>query len=83
MRADVAQEFPFGVVVVSNETIPNKLNESSFFVLEQDWSTDGAQEFQFGVVVVDSDRIIAALNDSNVFYVGGPAENHIVGLWTR
>ncbi|MBU0685788.1 MAG: hypothetical protein ABIE25_00045 [Thermoplasmatota archaeon] len=59
------------------------LNGSSFFVLERSWSTDGAQEFPFGVVVVDSDRIIATLNDSSVFYVGGPAENHIVGFWTR
>ena len=59
------------------------LNSSSFYVLETDWNTSGAQEFPFGVVVVDSDRIIAALNDSSVFFVGGPAENHIVGFWTR
>jgi hypothetical protein len=28
---DVAQEFPFGVVVVPDETISQKLNESSVF----------------------------------------------------
>ncbi|MBU0685133.1 MAG: hypothetical protein KJ653_04710, partial [Candidatus Thermoplasmatota archaeon] len=59
------------------------LNSSSFYVLETDWNSTGAQEFPFGVVVIDSDRIIAALNDSNVFYVGGPAGNHIIGLRTR
>jgi hypothetical protein len=59
------------------------LNGSSFFVLETDWNTSGAQEFPFGVVVVDSDRIIASMNDSSVFYIGGPAGNHIIGFRTR
>ena len=31
LRADVAQEFPFGIVVVSNETISQKLNSSCVF----------------------------------------------------
>jgi hypothetical protein len=59
------------------------LNSSTFYVLETDWNTSGAQEFPFGVIVVGSDRIASALNESNIFYVGGPAGNHIVGLRTR
>jgi hypothetical protein len=59
------------------------LNSSSFFVLETSWNESGAQEFPFGVVVVDSSKITHALNESSVFYVGGPVEDHIVGLLTR
>ena len=50
-----------------------KLNASSFYVLEQSWSTKGAQEFPFGVVKVDAGKIDAILADSSVLYIGGPA----------
>jgi hypothetical protein len=44
---------------------------------------DVVQEFPFGVVVVSNETISKKLNESNVFYVGGPAGNHIIGLRTR
>ncbi len=43
------------------------LNGSSFFVLEDSWSTDGAQESPFGVVVVSNETISQKLNESSVF----------------
>jgi hypothetical protein len=60
-----------------------KLNESSFYVLEQSWSTEGAQEFPFGIVIVSNETISQKLNSSSVFYVGGPSEGQIVGFLTR
>lgn len=59
------------------------LNDSSFFVLERSWSTDGAQEFPFGVVVIGSDKIASTLNESCVFFVGGPLDGQFVGFHTR
>jgi hypothetical protein len=58
------------------------LNGSSFYLLEDQWTTKGAQEFPFGVVVVSQDKVNEALFHSSVFYVGGPAENNIVGFRT-
>ncbi|HIH01066.1 TPA: hypothetical protein HA259_03135 [Thermoplasmata archaeon] len=58
------------------------LNASSFFVLEEQWSTNGAQEFPFGVVVIEEATIDEALSGSCVFYVGGPTDNNIVGFRT-
>lgn len=53
------------------------LNTSSFFVLEEQWTTNGAQEFPFGVVVVDEDTVRGTLNSNSVIYVGGPQENNL------
>ena len=58
------------------------LNGSSFYLLEDQWTTKGAQEFPFGVVVVPQDRIDETLAHATVLYVGGPAENNIVGFRT-
>jgi hypothetical protein len=58
------------------------LNQSSFYVLEDSWSTEGAQEFPFGVVVVNSTTIHDTLNASCVFYVGGSGAERIVGFMT-
>ena len=58
------------------------LNSSSFFVLEEQWSTNGAQEFPFGVVIVDRAAIDELLLEANVFYVGGPTENNVIGFTT-
>ena len=58
------------------------LNESSFYVLEEQWSTNGAQEFPFGVVVVDQETIDELLAETSVFYVGGPTENNIIAFRT-
>lgn len=54
------------------------LNESSFFVLEGQWSTNGAQEFPFGVVVVDEEIISVMLWSNSVIYIGGPTDNPLV-----
>jgi len=59
------------------------LNETTFYVLEGQWTTNGAQEFPFGVVVVNGTTIAGILDDSDVGYVGGPAENNIVLFRTR
>ena len=58
------------------------LNESSFYVLEEQWSTNGAQEFPFGVVVVDQETIDELLAETSVFYVGRPTENNIICFLT-
>ena len=58
------------------------LNESSFYVLDDSWSTKGAQEFPFGIVMVNSTTIHNILNDSNVFYVGGQGEERLYGFMT-
>ena len=58
------------------------LNASSFFVLEEQWSTNGAQEFPFGVVVVDEGTIDEVLSETSVFYVGGPTDNNLIGFRT-
>jgi len=58
------------------------LNGSSFYLLEGEWTTKGAQEFPFGVVVVPQDKVNETLFHASVFYVGGPAENNIVGFRT-
>jgi hypothetical protein len=60
-----------------------KLNESSFYVLEQSWSTKGAQEFPFGVVVVSNETISQKLNESSVMYIGGSPGSQFVGFRTR
>ena len=59
-----------------------KLNESSFYVLEQSWSTKGAQEFPFGVVVVSNETISQELNESSVIYIGGPVGGQLALFWT-
>jgi hypothetical protein len=59
------------------------LNGSSFYVLEEQWSTDGAQEFPFGVVVVPHETISQTMDGSSVLYVGGPAEGQLVLLRTQ
>jgi len=58
------------------------LNGSSFYLLEGQWTTKGAQEFPFGVVVVPQDKVNETLFHASVFYIGGPAENNIVGFRT-
>ncbi|RDE13014.1 MAG: hypothetical protein C4K47_06950 [Candidatus Thorarchaeota archaeon] len=59
------------------------MNESSFYVLENSWSTGGAQEFPFGVVVVNGTTIDGVLGDSKVVYIGGSVGTRIIGLSTR
>jgi hypothetical protein len=59
------------------------LNGSSFYVLEEQWATDGAQEFPFGVVVVSHETISQTLDASSVVYIGGPAEGQLVLLRTQ
>jgi uncharacterized membrane protein len=58
------------------------LNGSSYYLLEGQWTTKGAQEFPFGVVVVPQDKVNETLFHSTVFYIGGPAENNVVGFRT-
>jgi hypothetical protein len=58
------------------------LNESSFYVLEMDWSTEGAREFPFGVVLVDGEEIDHVTSSSNVFYVGGSLKEQVVAFGT-
>jgi len=59
------------------------LNKSSFYVLENSWSTKGVQEFPFGVVVVNETVIASLLGSSNVFYAGGPSGAQFIGFVTR
>jgi hypothetical protein len=59
------------------------LNKSSFFVLENSWSTKGAQEFPLGVVIVNSTSIGSVLDDTSVVYVGGPTENRVYAVLSR
>ncbi|RDE13017.1 MAG: hypothetical protein C4K47_06965 [Candidatus Thorarchaeota archaeon] len=59
------------------------LNKSSFYVLENSWSTEGAQEFPLGVVVVNDTTIDSILNDSNIVYIGGSSYNLLVCFLTR
>jgi len=59
------------------------LNGSSFYVLEDSWSTKGAQEFPFGMVIVNETVVANSLRDLNVFYLGGSAEARLVGCATR
>ncbi len=54
------------------------LNSSSFYVLEEQWSTNGAQEFPFGVVIVDEDVIADVMSSSSVLYIGGPEDDQLV-----
>jgi hypothetical protein len=69
-------DFQRGLPYDLREGIP--LDEGSFYVLEESWSTDGAQEFPFGVVVVDGETVSSVLGSSSVVYVGGPAEDQFV-----
>jgi hypothetical protein len=69
-----------GLPLYMSKDLP--LNGSSFYLLEGQWTTKGAQEFPFGVVVVPQDRIDETLAHATVLYVGGPAENNIVGFRT-
>jgi hypothetical protein len=69
-------DFQRGLPYDLREGIP--LDEGSFYVLEESWSTDGAQEFPFGVVVVDDETVSSVLGSSSVVYAGGPAEDQIV-----
>jgi hypothetical protein len=69
-------DFQRGLPYDLREGIP--LDEGSFYVLEESWSTDGAQEFPFGVVVVDAETVSSVLGSSSVVYVGGPAEDQFV-----
>jgi hypothetical protein len=59
------------------------LNSSAFFVIEEQWSTNGAQEFPFGVVVVPTEIINETLSENSVVYVGGPTDNNIICFLTR
>jgi len=59
------------------------LNETTFYVLEGQWTTNGAQEFPFGVVVVDGTMIAETLKDNNVVYIGGPSENQLICFFTK
>lgn len=59
-----------------------RLNESSFFVFESQWSTKGAQEFPFGVVKVEQSRINETISSSSVLYLGGSAGNQLVCFLT-
>jgi hypothetical protein len=59
------------------------LNETTFYVLEGQWTTNGAQEFPFGVVVVNGTTIDDVLDANNVAYIGRPGENNIVLFRTR
>ena len=54
-----------------------KLNKSSFYVLEDQWSTKGAQEFPFGVVKVAQDTMNTTLLQYDVLYVGGSLNKQI------
>ena len=58
------------------------LNESSFYVVEQSWSTKGAQEFPFGTVVVDGSKLSSIMNETSVLYLGGPSGEHLITFRT-
>ena len=60
-----------------------ELNSSSFYMIEQSWSTEGAQEFPFGVVIVNKTTIDDILNDSSVVYIGGSSMNGLLCFKTR
>ena len=59
------------------------LNGSSFYLLEEQWSTDGAQEFPFGTVVVSHETISQTLDGSSVVYIGGSVGGQLVLLRTQ
>jgi hypothetical protein len=59
------------------------LNKSSFFVLENSWSTKGAQEFPLGVVIVNSTSIGSVLDETSVVYVGGPTDDRVYAVLSR
>jgi len=59
------------------------LNKSSFYVLENSWSTKGAQEFPFGVIVLGNSTIEKLLTESSLVYVGGPLDDQVQCLLTR
>lgn len=58
------------------------LNSSSFYVLEDSWSTKGAQEFPLGIAVVGNGTIAQTLSSSDVFYVGGSPGNLLTAFRT-
>ncbi|UCE91155.1 MAG: hypothetical protein JSV90_06970 [Methanobacteriota archaeon] len=73
-------EFGRGLPYVMTEGL--SLNDTTFYVLEEQWSTNGAQEFPFGVVVVPIETIGQTLSENSVVYVGGPTDNNIICFLT-
>ena len=59
------------------------LSQSSFFVVEGQWTTKGAQEFPLGVIVIEEQRMAGLLVENSVVFVGGPLENQLTGFVTR
>ena len=53
------------------------LNASSFYVIEESWTTTGAQEFPFGTVVLEEDTLDSFKEEGSVLYVGGSAGDQL------
>ena len=59
------------------------LNKSSFYVIENSWSTKGAQEFPFGVIILNETAVASALSSSSVLYVEGPSDDQLTYFLSR
>jgi len=53
------------------------LNASSFYVVEESWTTTGAQEFPFGTVVLEDETLSAFEEEASVLYVGGSVDGQL------
>jgi hypothetical protein len=59
------------------------LDKGQFYVLEDQWSTNGAQQFPLGVVVVSHQTISSTLQSSDVVYVGGSPGGQLTGFYAN
>ncbi len=59
------------------------LQKGQFYVLEDQWSTDGAQQFPLGVVVVSHQTVASTLQSSDVVYVGGSPGGQLTGFYAN
>lgn len=56
------------------------LDRGYFYVLEDDWSSQGVNIFPSGLAVIPEPTMERVLNGSNVVYIGGPVDDRIVAF---
>jgi hypothetical protein len=54
------------------------LDRGYFYVLEDDWSSQGVNVFPSGLAVIPESAIENVLYTSNVLYIGGPADDRVL-----
>ena len=58
------------------------LNQSSFCVLKDSWSTTGTQEFPFRRIIVNQTDIDYIVSESTVIYIGDLKNSQVITFLT-